>query len=152
MCTMSIAFTKEIEGDALEELPDRPLSPHRNLVTPEGLAGIEAEVLRLEGEVSSAQQAEDPDPHQLATLGRDLRYWMARRSSAELVQPIPGNDKVHFGSTVTIEREDGRKQRWRIVGEDEPIAFNVAKAFTIVNSRTSCDIVFEFVRGDRDRS
>ena len=119
MCTMSIAFTKEIEGDALEELPDRPLSPHRNLVTPEGLAGIEAEVLRLEGEVSAAQQAEDPDPHHLAMLGRDLRYWMARRSSAELVQPIPGNEKVHFGSTVTIEREDGRKQRWRIVGEDE---------------------------------
>jgi transcription elongation GreA/GreB family factor len=44
---------------------------------------------------------------------------MARRSSAELVHPIPGHDKVHFGSTVTIEREDGRRQRWRIVGEDE---------------------------------
>jgi transcription elongation GreA/GreB family factor len=26
---------------------------------------------------------------------------------------------VHFGSTVTIEREDGRRQTFRIVGEDE---------------------------------
>ena len=29
------------------------------------------------------------------------------------------SSKVHFGSTVVIEREDGRRQRWRIVGEDE---------------------------------
>ena len=26
---------------------------------------------------------------------------------------------MHFGSTVTIEREDGRRQTWQIVGEDE---------------------------------
>jgi transcription elongation GreA/GreB family factor len=26
---------------------------------------------------------------------------------------------VRFGSTVTIEREDGRRQTYRIVGEDE---------------------------------
>jgi transcription elongation GreA/GreB family factor len=26
---------------------------------------------------------------------------------------------VRFGSTVTIERDDGRRQTWRIVGEDE---------------------------------
>jgi transcription elongation GreA/GreB family factor len=117
---MSIAFTKELEGDLLqEELPDRPLSPHRNLVTPEGLAHIEAEVARLEREVSEAQHMQEEDRHLLSTLGRDLRYWMARRSTAELVQPIPGHEKVHFGSTVTIEREDGRHQRWRIVGEDE---------------------------------
>jgi transcription elongation GreA/GreB family factor len=116
---MSVAFTKELEGDSLEELPDRPLSPHRNLVTPEGFAQIEHEVARLEAEVSAAQHAEEDDRSHLAKLARDLRYWMARRSSAELVQPIPGHEKVHFGSTVTIEREDGRRQRWRIVGEDE---------------------------------
>jgi transcription elongation GreA/GreB family factor len=26
---------------------------------------------------------------------------------------------VHFGATVTLERDDGRKQTWHIVGEDE---------------------------------
>ena len=26
---------------------------------------------------------------------------------------------VRFGATVTIERDDGRRQVWRIVGEDE---------------------------------
>ena len=34
--------------------------------------------------------------------------------------PLPeGMAKVQFGSTVTIERDDGRRQTWRIVGEDE---------------------------------
>ncbi|MDB5493176.1 MAG: transcription elongation factor, partial [Phenylobacterium sp.] len=28
-------------------------------------------------------------------------------------------DKVQFGRTVEIEREDGRRQSFRIVGEDE---------------------------------
>ena len=28
-------------------------------------------------------------------------------------------DEVHFGVTVMLERDDGRKQTWRIVGEDE---------------------------------
>ena len=36
-----------------------------------------------------------------------------------LTQAGPVSGKVHFGSTVLIEREDGRRQRWRIVGEDE---------------------------------
>ncbi|HET9248062.1 MAG TPA: transcription elongation factor, partial [Xanthobacteraceae bacterium] len=34
---MSRAFVKELE-DAVEELPERPISPHPNLVTAEGLA------------------------------------------------------------------------------------------------------------------
>ena len=33
--------------------------------------------------------------------------------------PPSGNAKVQFGSTVTILRDDGRRQTFRIVGEDE---------------------------------
>jgi transcription elongation GreA/GreB family factor len=34
--------------------------------------------------------------------------------------PAPeSNGKVQFGSTVTILRDDGRRQMYRIVGEDE---------------------------------
>jgi transcription elongation GreA/GreB family factor len=36
-----------------------------------------------------------------------------------LFRPTEGNDQVQFGSTVTIRRDDGRQQSWRIVGEDE---------------------------------
>jgi transcription elongation GreA/GreB family factor len=50
---------------------------------------------------------------------RELRYWTARRNSAQ-VQPAPqGSDVVAFGSAVNILHEDGRRSSYRIVGEDE---------------------------------
>jgi transcription elongation GreA/GreB family factor len=55
---MSRAFVKELE-DAAEELPERPISPHPNLVTAEGLAHIEAEVTRLQQDHAAAQAAND---------------------------------------------------------------------------------------------
>ena len=69
---MSRAFVKELE-DAVEELPERPISPHPNLVTAEGLARIEAEVTRLQQEHAAAQAANDRAA--LARAARDLRYW-----------------------------------------------------------------------------
>ena len=39
--------------------------------------------------------------------------------SAELVQAHPGSETVVFGSTITFDRGDGRRQTFRIVGEDE---------------------------------
>jgi len=79
---MSRAFVKDLE-DAVEELPDRPISPHPNLVTAEGLARIEAEVARLQQEHAAAHAANDRAA--LARAARDLRYWTARRASAQLV-------------------------------------------------------------------
>ena len=115
---MSRAFVKEPDGaEAFEELPDRPISEHPNLVTPHGLARIEETLTRLHEQHAQAQAAGDRAA--LASVGRDLRYWTARRSTA---QPMPApeqTDKVQFGSTVTIVRDDGRRQTFRIVGEDE---------------------------------
>ena len=109
---------KEAEGgEAFEDLPDRPISQHPNFVTPEGLALIEAELRRLHEEHAAAQAAEDKVA--LAKTSRDLRYWIARRASAQVVQPPQDASGVHFGSTVTIERDDGRRQTFRLVGEDE---------------------------------
>src|SRR6185295_19075188 len=68
-------------------------------------------------ELTRAQAANDRGA--LAHAGRDLRYWTARRSTAQLMAAPEGIEKVQFGSTVTIERDDGRRQTWRIVGEDE---------------------------------
>jgi len=115
---MSRAFTKEPdEGEAVEDLPDRPISEHPNLVTAEGLAQIEDAMTRAQEELTRAQGANDRAA--IAHAGRDLRYWTARRSTAQPM-PAPENaDKVQFGSTVTIERDGGRRQTWRIVGEDE---------------------------------
>lgn len=115
---MSRAFVKEPDGaDAFEELPERPVSAHPNLVTAEGLARIEAEISRLQQEHAAAQAANDRGA--LARAARDLRYWNARRTTAQVVPPPGDSTQVHFGSTVTIVRDDGRRQTFRIVGEDE---------------------------------
>ena len=112
---MSRAFVKE--SDSVDELPDRLISEHANLVTPEGLAQIEAEVQRFDDAHAAAQVA--GDLALVAATARDLRYWSTRLGSAELVPPPLDADRVQFGSTVTIARDDGRRQTFRIVGEDE---------------------------------
>ena len=119
---MSVAFTKEQDYEsAAADLPDRPISAHPNLVTPEGLAQIEAELAAARVAYAEAQAAGDvqSDRTAMARATRDLRYWSARRASAQLVEPTPEEDTVQFGRAVVFEREDGRRQRFRIVGEDE---------------------------------
>jgi transcription elongation GreA/GreB family factor len=59
------------------------------------------------------------DREAIALTQRDQRYWTARRASAQVVGEPPNDGRVHFGSTVTLERGDGRRQTFRIVGEDE---------------------------------
>jgi transcription elongation GreA/GreB family factor len=112
---MSRAFVKESDG--VEELPEKLISEHRNLVTPEGLVLIEAEAERLQNELADAQRAGDRDA--IARASRDLRYWNQRMASAEVQLPPAGGEAVGFGATVTVERNDGRVQQFRIVGEDE---------------------------------
>jgi len=115
---MSSAFTKEQEDDnPREDLPDRPVSPHRNLVTPEGLQQIDDALTRLHGVIEKASAADDN--HALAVAQRDLRYWSARRASAEIVQPIKDHSHVRFGHRVVVELEGGEKRVFRLVGEDE---------------------------------
>lgn len=115
--SMSKAFTKEPEaGEVYDDLPDRPISPH-NLVTPKGLELIEAELARLHREHAAA--AETDDRPLLAKVNRDLRYWTSRRATAQVVAPPNDTKEIRFGSTVTIRRDDGREQTYRIVGEDE---------------------------------
>ena len=114
---MSKAFTKESDADEVIDLPEREISPLANLVTPRGLALIEAEIERASAANAAALAADDREA--AARAGRDLRYWTARRNSAQ-VQPDPtGSDKVQFGSAVNILRSDGRRLSFRIVGEDE---------------------------------
>jgi transcription elongation GreA/GreB family factor len=115
---MSRAFVKEQEdAETFDSLPDRVLSPHPNFVTAEGLAAIETELDRLQREYEAAQAA--GDRALVAKAARDLRYFTSRRATAQVVGPPRDAERVQFGSTVTIDRADGRRQTFRIVGEDE---------------------------------
>ncbi|QGM44883.1 GreA/GreB family elongation factor [Methylocystis heyeri] len=114
---MSSAFIREQDDIVREDLADRPVSRFRNLVTPEGYAQIEAEIARQQAEAERATLA--ADLHAQALAQRELRYWISRRGSAEVVQPIADKSLVRFGHSVTLELASGEKMSFRIVGEDE---------------------------------
>jgi transcription elongation GreA/GreB family factor len=59
------------------------------------------------------------DPNEIARTERDLRYWTARRATAQPVEGSGSAGVVEFGSTVTIKRVDGQQRTYRIVGVDE---------------------------------
>ena len=115
---MSRAFTREEDSEnAIAGIGERPISPHRNLVTEHGLAQIEENLADLRDILAKAEKKADRE--RIAVVSRDLRYWTARRESAELSVPEPGSDLVRFGMGVTLEGGDGKKVHWKIVGEDE---------------------------------
>lgn len=119
---MSVAFTKETDSEAVAaDLPDRPISGHPNLVTREGLDAIEAALAAGRAAYAAAQGVGGiaADRTAMARATRDLRYWSSRRANAQLIETGTTDGTARFGSTVTIERADGRRQSYRIVGEDE---------------------------------
>ncbi|WP_375157093.1 transcription elongation factor GreA [Bradyrhizobium sp. RDT46] len=120
---MSVAFTKEESAETASEtlLPDRPISPHPNLVTEAGLKALQTQLREAREAYEAAQAIDDVNEkrRQSAVPLRDLRYLTERLRTAQVVPDPVSNDVVAFGSTVTFSRADGRVQTYRIVGEDE---------------------------------
>ena len=120
---MSVAFTKEESAETASEtlLPDRPVSPHPNLVTEAGLSALEFQLHQAREAYETAQKIEDVNERrrQVAIPLRDMRYFAARVRTAQVIANPASTDTVAFGSTVTFRRDDGRVQKYRIVGEDE---------------------------------
>ena len=120
---MSVAFTKEDSAETASEtqLPDRPISPHPNLVTAAGLKALEFQLHQASEAYEAAQNIEDVNERrrQTAIPLRDMRYFAARVRTAQVITKPTSTDAVAFGSTVTFRRDDGRVQEYCIVGEDE---------------------------------
>ena len=120
---MSVAFTKEESAETASEtlLPDRPISSHPNLVTEAGLRVLEFQLQRAREAYETAQKIEDVNERrrQAAAPSRDVRYLSARVRTAQVITNPTSTDIVVFGSTVTFRRDDGRVQKYHIVGEDE---------------------------------
>ncbi len=113
---MSRAFTRESDDDP-GRLPERTISSHPNLVTPGGLAAIEARVRGLENELAAARAGGDST--QRARIERDLRYFTQRLATARVVPPAAAPERVRFGVQVTLRGASGAEQSFRLVGEDE---------------------------------
>ena len=120
---MSVAFTKEESAETAAEtlLPDRPISPHPNLVTEAGLQALQRQLQDAREAYEAAQAIEDVNEkrRQSAVPLRDARYLTERLRTAQVIAAPASADIVAFGSTVTFSRADGRVQTYRIVCEDE---------------------------------
>ena len=117
---MSRAFVKEGDG-ALDPLPDLPISPHPNHVTPAGLAALQSRLQETQARLVALKARPDRlDKLPEAAAERDIRYLEARLRSAILIDPaaLPTTE-VAFGLIVTVVDEDGTEHRFQITGEDE---------------------------------
>ncbi|MFH1726552.1 MAG: GreA/GreB family elongation factor [Elusimicrobiota bacterium] len=117
---MSRAFVKE-EGDQYgDELPERPVPPGPNYVTPRGKTLLRERVLDLEAERKRLVSGDVTTAKQRRPVERDLRYFEARLESAIVVDPAkqePG--VVRFGASVKTREPDGNTRAFTIVGHDE---------------------------------
>jgi transcription elongation GreA/GreB family factor len=147
---MSRAFTREesAETDAEVELADRPISPHPNLVTASGLEALTHAMTDSRNAYDAAQRIEDVGERRraVAVAVRDMRYFADRLRAAQLVPPPADFGAVAFGHRVTLRRDDGRRQTFRIVGEDEADPRNgsisyVAPVARALIGRTAGEIV-----------
>lgn len=119
---MSRAFVKEAdEESAAAELPERPLSDHPNYVSPRGLELLQERLRELQGSRDRLKAEDEPMAKQkLAEVKRDIRYFQAQLERAQVVDPAgQPHSEVHFGATVTILGEDGKRHVFHIVGDDE---------------------------------
>ena len=82
-----------------------------------GLADIKATLGRFEAARRAARDIGDRE----AVAAASRKFVIGRRGSRprKLSNSLPTNSKASFGRTVTLGRDDGREQTFRIVGEDE---------------------------------
>ncbi len=116
---MSRAFVKE-DGPDTTPLPDLPVSPHPNYVTPRGLVALRNRLAETQGRLAALKMREDRLdrlPEQAAE--RDIRYLASRLKTAILVEPPALPTEVAFATAVTVSAEDGLSSTYEIVGEDE---------------------------------
>ncbi len=138
---MSKAFTKEPEGDDLDDVDDEvdaAPAPRRGSehITPAGYRALQAELERLwkvdrpkvTEEVAAAAAQGDRSENaeyiygkkKLREIDRRVRFLQKRLDAVTVVEPSPEQrGRVYFGAWFTIEDEEGTESTYRIVGTDE---------------------------------
>lgn len=136
---MSKAFTKEdSDAESSDEELESPDLPQglKNYITAAGAKRLQEELRTLlhverpkvvstvAWAASNGDRSENGDyiygKRRLREIDRRVRFLTKRLERAEIVDlSSQKNDEIRFGATVTIEDEDGKRSRYRIVGIDE---------------------------------
>jgi transcription elongation GreA/GreB family factor len=142
---MSVAFRREGDDEHLEPKFELPIPPGPNLVTTRGLALCLQHVAALEAQLASLQE-EDA----IKAVRRDLRYWLTRQATAQ-VMPVPNGGAVAFGSTVTY-RLNGKERTITLVGDDEadPAAGRIAFSAPLARALLGAEVGEELDFGGKE--
>jgi transcription elongation factor GreB len=153
---MSRAFVKDDnDGDAIEALPELPLSDHPNYVTPRGAAALRERLAETQARHDALRETTTLDQQrELAALDRQLRWLNARVASAiEMDLAKQPRDRVAFGAAVTVDSPEGER-RWQIVGEDEAdaehglVSYVSPLARALLGARVGDEVRWERPAGD----
>ena len=118
---MSRAFVNEDAGSDRPDLPELPVPEGPNIVTPRGLAALQARIAERQADLAALKARPDRlDKLPEAAAERDLRWLDARLRAAVVIDPATHDlTEVAFGLAVTVADEDGHETTYQIVGEDE---------------------------------
>jgi len=118
---MSRAFVNEDAGNDRPDLPELPVPPGPNIVTPRGLAALQARIVQRQADLAALKARPDRlDKLPEAAAERDLRWLEARLKAAVVIEPAQHDlTEVAFGLAVTVADEDGVETTYEITGEDE---------------------------------
>jgi transcription elongation GreA/GreB family factor len=118
---MSRAFVNEDAGADRPDLPELPVPPGPNIVTPRGLAALRERLARRQADLAALKaRADRLDKLPEAAAERDIRWLEARLKAAVVIDPAAHDlTEVAFGLAVTVAAPDGRETTYEIVGEDE---------------------------------
>jgi transcription elongation GreA/GreB family factor len=118
---MSRAFVNEDAGNDRSDLPELPVPPGPNILTPRGLAALQTRITRRQADLAALKARPDRlDKLPEAAAERDLRWLEARLKAAVVIDPADHDlSEVAFGLAVTVADPDGRETTYEITGEDE---------------------------------
>lgn len=118
---MSRAFVNEDAGNDRPDLPELPVPPGPNFVTPRGHAALTTRLVRRQAELGVLKaRTERLDKLPEAAAERDIRWLEARLKAAVVIDPAAHDlTEVAFGLAVTVADGQGRQTTYQITGEDE---------------------------------
>jgi len=144
---MSKAFTKETDADDDDDAAEGAVPPlpsgTRNYMTPGGYARLRDELLALmdverpkvveavHWAAKNGDRSENGDylygKKRLREIDRRVRFLRQRLDGMTVVDKPPSDPRrVFFGAWVTLEDDDGKQTKYRIVGPDE---FDMAEGY-----------------------
>ena len=113
----------------------RPPPPKSSpYITPEGYAALEADlkglwarradvVKALSAAAAEGDRSENAEyiyrKKELGGIDARIRYLQKRMPGLKVIEQTTAHDRVFFGARVTLERDDGSRIDYRIVGADE---------------------------------